>query len=83
MMRAAARDPIWSVAHIVFSPLALGVWLAKAIAVLIPVALVLFFGVEYAVIKISRSLASSSSAITNAAMSPSHGFFRHPPTFID
>jgi type IV secretion system protein VirD4 len=55
MMRVAAHDPLWSLGHLIFSPLALGIWLAKAIGVLIPIALVLFFAVEYAVTKIGMA----------------------------
>lgn len=49
MSRAAARDPLWALACVVFSPIRGGIYLAKSLLMALIVALVLLFAVSFAV----------------------------------
>jgi hypothetical protein len=48
MSRAAARDPLWALACVVFGPFRGGFYLAKCLLMALIVALVLLFAVEAA-----------------------------------
>ena len=49
MSRAAARDPLWALACVVFSPIRGGIYLAKSLLMALIVALVLLFAVSFPV----------------------------------
>lgn len=49
MLRAAAYDPLWALTCVVFGPFRGGIYLAKSLLLALTVALVLLFGVAFAV----------------------------------